>query len=90
MKIGEEKEYVVSNMEAKLGSLNEQNKTMEERLFKQENLIDRLTRDKITLISELETYKNKCNSLDFDAHQVSYLSVYTFCNMYACNVILTA
>lgn len=44
---------------------------MEEKLIKQENLIDRLTRDKISLTSELESYKKKCNDFDLDTHQVS-------------------
>ena len=43
---------------------------LEERLFKQDNLVDRLTRDKISVVSELESYKKKCNSIDLDTHQV--------------------
>lgn len=39
-------------------------------MFKQENLIDRLTRDKISLLNEVESYKQKCNSIDVDTHQV--------------------
>ena len=53
-----------------------QNHLLEERLFKQENQIDRLTRDKVSLTSEVESYKKKCNSIDFDTHQV--ISNYQF------------
>ncbi len=49
---------------------NIKNKNLEEKLFKQDNLVDRLTRDKISLTSELESYKKKCNSIDLDTHQV--------------------
>jgi hypothetical protein len=34
-------------------------------------LIDRLTRDKVSLTSELESYKKKCNSIDIDTHQMA-------------------
>lgn len=49
------------------------NQELEERLFKQESLVDRLTRDKISLLSELESYKQKCNSIDVDNHNVGDL-----------------
>lgn len=47
------------------------NQELEERLFKQESLVDRLTRDKVSLTSDLESYKQKCNSIDFDNHNVT-------------------
>lgn len=45
-------------------------------LFKQESLVDRLTRDKVSLTSELESYKQKCNSIDFDNHHVIKTSAF--------------
>ncbi len=69
-KMLKEKELVLSTMESECQNLQKQNQELEERLFKQESLIDRLTRDKLTLTSECESYKKKCNSIDFDTHQV--------------------
>lgn len=50
--------------------INFKNQSLEERAFKQENLIDRLTRDKLSLLTEVESFKQKCNSIDVDTHQV--------------------
>ncbi|CAF0876579.1 unnamed protein product [Brachionus calyciflorus] len=70
-KILSEKEIILENVESQIKKLTEENQILEERSFKQENLIDRLTRDKIDLISELESYKQKCNSIDFDTHRMA-------------------
>lgn len=69
-KIVKEKGVVLDNVESELRALTQLNQQLEERLFKQENLIDRLTRDKVSLTNEVESYKKKCDSIDFDTHQV--------------------
>ena len=43
-------------------------------MLKQENLIDRLTREKLSYISDLENYKKKCDSIDLDTQQVYFLN----------------
>ena len=48
------------------------NQSFEGKFLRQESLIDRLTRDKISLISEVENYKSKFNSIDLETHQVTY------------------
>ena len=65
-----EKKIIVENVEIQIEKANLIIAELEEKCFKQESLIDRLTRDKIGLISENESYKNKCNSIDLDTHQV--------------------
>jgi hypothetical protein len=44
---------------------------LEEKVFKQESQIERLTREKLSSLEEVESYKKKCNSIDFDAHQMA-------------------
>ena len=65
-----EKKQIIENVDAQMKEYAANAQTLEEKIFKQENAIDRLTRDKISLISELESYKKKCNSIDLDTHQV--------------------
>lgn len=69
--LSNEKKLIVENVETQIEQANEKCGQLEERCFKQEALIDRLTRDKIGLISEMESYKSKCNSIDLDTHQMA-------------------
>ena len=65
-----EKSQIVQNVNVEIERLGESVKELEVKGFKQESLIDRLTREKIGLVSELESFKTKCNSIDLDTHQV--------------------
>lgn len=66
-----EKKQIVENVDVEIERLNETVRELEVKSFKQESLIDRLTREKIGLVSDLESFKSKCNSIDLDTHQVS-------------------
>lgn len=66
-----EKQLIVANVDDQIEKANAVVKELEEKCFKQEALIDKLTRDKIQVVSEMESYKKKCNSIDLDTHQVS-------------------
>ena len=65
-----EKKQIIENVDSQMKEYAANAQALDEKIFKQENAIDRLTRDKISLISELESYKKKCNSIDLDTHQV--------------------
>jgi len=65
-----EKQAIVANVESQLDQNNVRAGELEARCFKQETLIDRLTRDKVNLQSELESYKTKCNTVDLEAFQM--------------------
>ena len=70
--LNKEKRQVVENVNEEIEQLNGTIKELETKAFKQESTIDKLTRDKIGLISELESCKKKCNSIDLDTHQVIF------------------
>lgn len=69
--LNKEKRQVVENVNEEIEQLNGTIKELETKAFKQESTIDKLTRDKIGLISELESCKKKCNSIDLDTHQMA-------------------
>ncbi len=66
-----EKQTIMDNVESQLEQNTEKMAELENRCFKQEALIDRLTRDKVSLQSEMEGYKTKCNTVDLEAFQMS-------------------
>lgn len=71
--LNSEKKQVIEGMESEINKQSKMIQELEEKAFNQESLVDRLTRDKISLTSELEGLKKRLNSIDVDNVQVNII-----------------